>query len=337
MNDTQWAAKETRAADPKSETGSGSGDLNRIVNLYKKEGPTSFDMVQAVKRVLKVKKAGHIGTLDPLAEGVLPICLNRSTRIIQFLSALPKSYRTRMVLGTATDTQDASGKVTATGETGGITEAAVRSVLAGFTGPQKQVPPMFSAKKRKGIPLYKLARNGITIERKPANITIFAIEFIKKEGDRVEFEVHCSAGTYIRTLCHDIGQALGSQAHMEHLVRTRVGEFDLAGSVTLDALEAAVSNGSLSQKLVPQEKALQFLPEIRIKKDFSGSVAHGVAPSKSCLETETVPGTFHPGMNLRLANGNHRLLAIVEPVVDQDAFTQLGPNAVPFKLKRVLV
>ncbi len=336
MNDTQSVAENVNNAAGDNPGRENNGTLNRIVNLYKPQGPTSFDMVQAVKNTVGAKKAGHIGTLDPLAEGVLPICLNRSTRIIQFLSSLPKAYRARLVLGTSTDTQDASGTVVGTGPTDGITEEAVRRVLAGFTGPQKQVPPMFSAKKRKGIPLYKLARNGITIERKPANITIFAIEFIKKEGDRVEFEVHCSAGTYVRTLCHDIGTKLGTHAHMEHLIRTRVGDFDLTGSVTLEALKAAVSNGSLSETLVPQEKALHFLPEIRIKKDFAGSIAHGVAPCKSSLESDTIPGVFRPGMNLRLSNGNHRLLAIVEPVVDQDAYSTLGPNDIAFKLKRVL-
>ncbi|NIQ00519.1 MAG: tRNA pseudouridine(55) synthase TruB, partial [Nitrospinaceae bacterium] len=135
--------------------------MNNIVNLYKPVGPTSFFMVQSVKRALKIKKAGHIGTLDPKAEGVLPICLDRSTRLIQFLVSLPKVYLATMTLGTSTDTQDATGKVLATRDASKITEDRVRQVLSEFVGEMEQMPPMYSAKKKNGVPLYKLARNGI--------------------------------------------------------------------------------------------------------------------------------------------------------------------------------
>ena len=309
--------------------------LNSIVNLKKPAGPTSFDMVQLVKNTLGVKKAGHIGTLDPMAEGVLPVCLNRSTRIIQFLTPQSKAYTARMVLGAATDTQDATGKITATGDPEGVTENEVRSVLKSFLGKQNQIPPMYSAKKKQGIPLYKLARNGITVDRNPVSIHIYSLEFRGMEGNRVEFEVECSAGTYIRTLCHDIGATLGCQAHMDRLVRTRVGVFDLKTSLTPEELQTANADGSLPGKLVPWEEALNFLPEIRVKKSFAGSIAHGVAISKSSLET--FPDRFEPGMNLRVSNGNNLLLAIVEPVVDQNRFAQLAPEEIAFKLKRVLV
>lgn len=303
--------------------------------MYKPSGPTSFDMVWKVKSLLGVKKAGHLGTLDPLAEGVLPICLDRATKIIQFLSSVPKVYRAVLELGAATDTQDATGKVVARGNADPVTEEAVRTVLGRFPGKQNQVPPMFSAKKKKGIPLYKLARNGITIDRKPVSIFIHSLEFLKKEGNRVEFEVKCSAGTYVRTLCHDIGSILGCEAHLVELVRTQAGLFDLNSSLTLKELETAQADGTLVGKLVSLEKALDFLPEIRVKKSFVHSIANGVALSKSSLES--VPRQFQPGMNLRVSNGNHNLLAIVEPVVDQDHFARLAPGDVVFKLKRVLV
>lgn len=309
--------------------------MNKIVNLYKPKGPTSFDMVQIAKKILGVKKAGHIGTLDPMAEGILPICLDRATRIIQFLASLAKVYQAEMVLGAATDTQDATGQVIATGNPENITEERIRSVFEGFTGEQTQIPPMFSAKKNKGIPLYKLARNGITIDRKPVSIHIPSLEFIKKEGNRVEFEVHCSAGTYIRTLCHDVGRELGCEAHMSRLIRTQVGSFGLKTSLTPEALEKAVEDGTVSSRLIAVEEALSFLPEIRIKQSFISSIANGIAPSKSSLET--FPRQFKPGMNLRVSNVGHPLLAIVEPVVDQDAFAQLPPREVAFKLKRVLI
>ena len=310
--------------------------MNKVVNLYKPQGPSSFNMVQSVKNIIGAKKAGHIGTLDPMAEGVLPICVGKSTKIIQFLSPLPKVYTAEMVLGTSTDTQDATGKVTQTGgNPENITEAEIRSVFEEFLGRQNQIPPMFSAKKKQGIPLYKLARSGITIERKPVPIHIYSLDFLGKEGNRVRFVVQCSAGTYIRTLCYDAGQKLGCEAHMGHLVRNQVGNFDQKESLTLEALEAAVADGSLSSKLIPVEKALNFLPEIRVKESFVKSIANGIAPSKSSLET--IPNRFQPGMNLRVSHIDSHLLAIAEPVVDQDAYARLSPGDVAFKLKRVLI
>ena len=152
--------------------------MNNILNLYKPVGPSSFFMVQSVKRTLKIKKAGHIGTLDPKAEGVLPICLNRSTRLIQFLVSLPKVYQATMTLGTTTDTQDATGQVLSSEDAGHVTEQKVREALSGFQGEQQQIPPMYSAKKKNGVRLYKLARNGITIERKPVTLQIYSIDFL---------------------------------------------------------------------------------------------------------------------------------------------------------------
>jgi len=309
--------------------------LNKVVNINKPIGPTSFAMVQMVKRVLGIKKAGHIGTLDPLAEGVLPICLNRSTRIVQYLSGQAKVYKAGMVLGESTDTQDSTGKVLESRDPKDVTEMAVREVIESFIGPQEQVPPMFSAKKKKGIPLYKLARNGITIDRNPVSIHIYSLQFIKMEGNRVEFEARCSPGTYIRTLCHDIGEMLGCGAHMDRLVRTQVGVFDLDSALTPDELAAANEDGSLPDKLFLQEEALNFLPEIRVKKNFVGSIANGLSIPKSSLET--IPSQFHPGMDLRVSNGDNSLLAIVEPMVNECEFALLEPREIAFRLKRVLI
>jgi len=309
--------------------------LNQVVNLYKPSGPTSFAMVQSVKKILGVKKAGHIGTLDPMAEGILPICLNQSTRIIQFLSPLSKHYQCTMVLGAATDTQDSTGKTLFEGDPSEVTETQVRDLLMSFQGEQKQLPPMYSAKKSNGIPLYKLARNGITIERKPVTVHFYSIDFINMEENRVEFEVHCSAGTYIRTLCHDIGQSLGCGAHMSGLIRKRVGAFAQDSSVTLEELEAASNEGNLAGVLFPVEKALEFLPEIRINDDFIKPISNGNALPKFSLKA--YPGEFKPGMMMRVCNGSDKVLAIVEPLVDQDQFSQLAPEDIAFKLKRVLI
>jgi len=238
-----------------------------------------------------------------------------------------------MELGSATDTQDATGKVVSTGNTSGVTNDQIKGVFQRFKGKQKQVPPMYSAKKNNGIPLYKLARNGITIERKPISVHFFSIEFVSRSKNRVNFEVHCSAGTYIRTLCHDIGQEFGCGAHMSGLVRTRVGIFDLESSITLDALKEATL--SKPDVFFSVEKVLAFLPEIRIKDEFAKQVINGRALPKSSLKA--VPIKFEPGMSLRVLNGSDSILAIVEPLVNQDQFDQMESCEIAFKLQRVLV
>ena len=305
-----------------------------IVNLFKPVGPTSFDMVCSVRRILGVKKAGHIGTLDPAADGVLPICLNRSTRIIQFLSPLQKTYRATLELGSETDTQDATGRKVSTKDPSLVNETKIKQVFQTFVGEKDQTPPMYSAKKKNGIPLYKLARNGINIARDPVKITIYSIDFIKKEENQVLFEVRCSAGTYIRTLSHDIGKKLGCYAHMVRLTRTKVGLFGLGRTLTLEELKVAYEEGSLPEKLLPLEEALNFLPAIRVKEEYLESVSHGVALSKCFLET--LPDRFEPGHYFRVFGNNDKVLAVVEPVVGQDKLPELTPGDIVFKAKRVL-
>ena len=305
-----------------------------IVNLFKPVGPTSFDMVCSVRKILGVKKAGHIGTLDPAAEGVLPICLNRSTRIIQFLSPLQKTYRATLELGSETDTQDATGRKISTKDPSLVNETKIKQVFQTFVGEKDQIPPMYSAKKKNGIPLYKLARNGINIARDPVKVTIYSIDFIKKEENQVLFEVRCSAGTYIRTLSHDIGKKLGCYAHMVRLTRTKVGLFGLGRTLTLEELKLAYEEGSLPEKLLPLEEALNFLPAIRVKEEYLESVSHGVALSKCFLET--IPDRFEPGHYFRVFGNNDKVVAVVEPVVDQDKLPELSPGDIVFKAKRVL-
>ena len=307
---------------------------NSIVNLFKPAGPTSFDMVWSVRKILGVKKAGHIGTLDPAAEGVLPICLNRSTRIIQFLSPLQKTYRATLELGSETDTQDATGRKISSKDPSLVTKARIKQVFQTFMGEQDQIPPMYSAKKKNGIPLYKLARNGINIARDPVKITVYSIDFIKKEENQVFFEVRCSAGTYIRTLSHDIGKKLGCYAHMVRLTRTKVGLFGLGCALTLEELEASYAEGSLPKKLFPLEEALNFLPAIRVKEKYHEPVSHGVALSKCFLET--LPDRFEPGHYFRVFGNSNKVLAVVEPVINQDKLSELAPEDIVFKAKRVL-
>jgi len=306
--------------------------MNGILNIYKPSGPSSFAVVHSVKKIIGVRKAGHIGTLDPLAEGILPVCFNKATKIIQFLTKLSKVYTATMLLGAATDTQDATGKIISEKDAAAANEADVKAVLRNFQGDLRQVPPMFSAKKKDGVPLYKLARNGITIDRQAAAIHIYSLEFLEKAGNRVVFRVHCSAGTYVRTLCHDIGAQLGCGAHMLALSRDRIGDFNKTNSVSLEGLQAAKRNGTLDENIFRMEQVLGFLPEIRIKNNHTKAVANGTALSKSFLET--FPKQFQPGTKFRVSAGSH-LVAVVESLTDQDDFARLGPEGVAFKLKRV--
>ena len=307
---------------------------NNVVNLFKPSGPTSFDMVWSVRKILGVEKAGHIGTLDPIADGVLPICLNQSTRIIQFLSSLQKTYRATLELGSETDTQDATGQKISTNDPSLINEAKMKQVFQTFVGEQDQIPPMYSAKKKNGIPLYKLARNGINIDRDPVKVVVYSIDFIKKEGNRVLFEVRCSSGTYIRTLSHDVGKKLGCYAHMVQLTRTKVGLFGLGRTLTLEELKTAHEEGSLYKKLLHLEEDFNFLPTIRVKEEYLKSISHGVALSKCFLEA--LPERFEPGHYFRVLGSNDKILAVVEPVVDQDKLPELAPEDIVFKAKRIL-
>ena len=210
---------------------------NGILIVDKPEGWTSQDVVSKLRGVLHEKRVGHGGTLDPMATGVLPVFAGRATRAVEFFEHAEKAYETTLLLGTTTDTQDTTGTVL---ETRPVTvdEAAVRALLPRFTGVQQQLPPMYSAVKIGGKKLYELARAGKEIERKPREITVFSIELLHFENNSARLRIHCSKGTYIRTLCHDIGQALGCGGCMAALRRVQAGAYRLADAVTLDEILA---------------------------------------------------------------------------------------------------
>ncbi len=210
---------------------------NGILIVDKPEGWTSQDVVSKLRGVLHEKRVGHGGTLDPMATGVLPVFVGRATRAVEFFEHAEKAYETTLLLGTTTDTQDTTGTVL---ETRPVTadEAAVRALLPRFTGVQQQLPPMYSAVKIGGKKLYELAREGKEIERKPREITVFSAELLHFENNSARLRIHCSKGTYIRTLCHDIGQALGCGGCMAALRRVQAGAYRLADAVTLDEILA---------------------------------------------------------------------------------------------------
>lgn len=206
--------------------------MDGFLNLHKPSGMTSHDVVARVRRALKTKRVGHAGTLDPDATGVLVVAVGQATRLLPYLPTEPKVYRAVIGFGTATDTEDASGQVTAEADASQLTEEALREVLPRFVGEIQQVPPMVSALHHNGQRLYELARQGITVEREPRTITMHAIALIAPNTIRVT----CGGGTYIRTLCKDIGEALGLPAHMASLVREAVGAFRLEAALTLEEI-----------------------------------------------------------------------------------------------------
>lgn len=218
-------------------------DISGVVLLDKASGVSSNFALQQVKRLFFAKKAGHTGSLDPLASGLLPICLGQATKVAQFLLDDDKRYFVRAKLGQVSDTGDAEGEVVDFGSIEGIDEAKVNEVLPRFVGNIKQIPPMYSALKRDGKPLYKLARQGIEIEREARPVTIHEINFLKLEGGTLSLDVACSKGTYIRTLIEDIGNVLGCGAHVVELRRTGFAHFDLNQSITFEKLETIEGEG----------------------------------------------------------------------------------------------
>ena len=213
-------------------------NISGVLLLDKPAGITSNAALQVVKRLFDANKAGHTGSLDPLATGMLPICLGEATKISGFLLSADKCYRAVCKLGVTTNSGDADGEVLQQRPVENINEARVREVLMNFMGDGKQIPPMHSAIKRQGVPLYKLAHQGIEVEREARDITIHSLDLVRLEGDELEIDVCCSKGTYIRTLAEDIGEELGCGAHISALRRTGVGALDNIEMHTLDSLTA---------------------------------------------------------------------------------------------------
>lgn len=235
--------------------------IHGIINIYKEPGYTSHDVVAKLRGILKQKKIGHTGTLDPAAEGVLPVCLGKGTKLCDMMTDKRKTYRAVMLLGIETDTQDTTGTVLRESSTGELTEEQVRQAVMGFVGHYEQIPPMYSALKVNGKKLYELARQGKEVERKARPVEIYSLEIEKMELPRVTMSVNCSKGTYIRTLCYDIGRVLGCGGCMEKLVRTKVDRFEIAESLRLDEVEALTVLGRLEDKIVPVDQMFSSLPE----------------------------------------------------------------------------
>ena len=248
-------------------TGDGVIMYDGIINVYKEKGFTSFDVVAKMRGILGQRKVGHTGTLDPAAEGVLPVCAGKGTRLCDMLTDHDKTYRATMLLGVVTDTQDTTGMILEEKDTSHLTEDEVREAILSFVGDYDQIPPMYSALKVDGTKLYELAREGKVIERKARPVTIHEIVIESMNLPEVVMSVSCSKGTYIRTLCNDIGDKLSVGGCMKELLRTKVGRFVLEETLTLADLQKLKEEGRLEEAVFPLEAVFAELPEIRATEE----------------------------------------------------------------------
>lgn len=265
--------------------------INGILNVYKEAGYTSHDVVAKLRGICRQKKIGHTGTLDPDAVGVLPVCLGNATRLCDMLTDKSKEYEAVLLLGKVTDTQDISGKVLEEHPVPAEEEKAVEAVLS-FLGTYEQIPPMYSALKVNGKKLYELARAGKEVERAGRPVEIRQIEILSVALPEITFRVVCSKGTYIRTLCHDIGKKLGCGGTMKSLKRTRVGIFTIDNALRLDELEKLVHEDRLEEQVIPVEAMFAELPSVIIQDAFRRLLENGNAfyPNQIREEREAVDG-----------------------------------------------
>ncbi len=259
-------------------------NISGILLLDKPLNLTSNAALQRVKRLYKADKAGHTGSLDPLATGLLPICLGAATKVSAFLLDADKRYLTTVKLGEKTTTADAEGEIIETRAVEGVTQESVTTVLQQFIGEIEQLPPMYSAVKHKGERLYKLAREGKVVERKTRRITIFSIELVSLHDDLLELDIHCSKGTYVRTLAEEIGEELGCGGHVAALRRTAVGPYDDSAMVTLEQVQSLGLEGrlqALDQLLLPIDSGLMHWPAVKLGADAAHYLKQGQAVNAS--------------------------------------------------------
>jgi tRNA pseudouridine55 synthase len=284
-------------------------DVNGILLLDKPSGITSNDALQQAKRLFFASKAGHTGSLDPLASGVLPVCMGEATKVSAFLLDADKRYQVRCQLGVRTATADAEGEILETRPVGDYPEAQLEKVLAHFRGSIEQIPPMYSALKHEGQRLYKLARQGVEVEREARPVEIYELTLRGRGPDWIDIDVHCSKGTYVRTLAEDIGEQLGCGAHVIALRRTSVGPYNDEQLVTLEQLRALKENDmpAMDALLLPIETALTQWPGVELSADAAFYLQQGQAV--------LVPRAPTSGW-VRLYAGNHNFLGMGEILDD---------------------
>ena len=290
-----------------------------IINVYKEAGYTSFDVVARLRGILKIKKIGHTGTLDPDATGVLPVCVGKATKLCDMLTDKDKVYECVMMLGVETDTYDLSGRIL---ERNSVTasEDEIVAAINSFVGDIMQVPPMYSALKVNGKKLYELAREGKEVERKARPVTIFSIDILNISLPEVSIRIHCSKGTYIRSLCHDVGEKLGCGCAMKSLIRTRVSMFDIADARTLDEIERIVKAGNLDGIMLPVDQAFEGLETVFVipADEAIKYAVNGVPIPSTEVFAESISG-FEDGKRYRIYLPDNRFIGVYS--YNEDIFT----------------
>ncbi len=280
--------------------------MNGIINIYKEAGYTSFDVVAKMRGILKTRKIGHTGTLDPAATGVLPVCVGNATKAAEFLADHDKEYITELLLGVTTDTLDTTGQVLDRKPVE-CSETQARDAILSFLGTSEQIPPMYSAVKVDGKRLYELARAGREVERTPRSITITELEILSMKLPVVRFRVVCSKGTYIRSLCQDIGEKLHCGGCMQSLERTRVGAFDKSTAVTLDELERYRDEGTLSEIVLGVDQIFTQYQAVTLREGFERIAENG---NKLRAEMIVEPFPFADGTKVRLYGEDGRFYGV---------------------------
>ncbi|MEZ4485373.1 MAG: tRNA pseudouridine(55) synthase TruB [Syntrophotaleaceae bacterium] len=260
--------------------------MNGVLVVDKPAGMTSHDVVRRLRRVCKTRRVGHAGTLDPMATGLLLVAVGEGTRVVQFLVEGDKTYHGSLLFGAETDTQDAEGAITLTRPWQQLDNTVVSCVCQQMVGELQQVPPMYSAIKIKGVALHRLARQGLEVEREPRTVHIRSLAIENLTLPHLSFEVECSKGTYVRTLCQDIGRRLGSAAHLTSLRRIRSGSFSIEEAVTLDWLEAAEAD-AIKSRMLSVASALRDYPALEVTAEGQARLGHGIPPALAQLAVPT--------------------------------------------------
>jgi tRNA pseudouridine55 synthase len=309
--------------------------MNGLLLIDKPKGSTSHDVVDRIRHLFKIKKVGHTGTLDPVATGLLLICLGRATRLTRFLQDLDKTYQGEMIFGITTTSLNGQGKVVEEKEASGLSRDQVEELFARFKGKIIQTPPMWSAVHWKGKRLYKIARDGLEVERIPRKIWIYELElldFVSNHHPKVQFKVRCSKGTYVRSLCADIGKVSGFGAYQAVLCRTKVGPFDLKQARTLKNLEEKVAQGKEEEIICSLKDALPHLPLVKVKPGVEKIVKWGRPLYLSHLDF--LPKELGKGDRVRLCSQEGELLAVATSLQAQSHFCK---DKIGFKYLRVLI
>ncbi len=295
--------------------------LSGVLNLNKPAGMTSHDVVDRIRKTAKMKRVGHTGTLDPMATGVLPLCLGKATRIAEFLMAQDKEYTVEMQLGIITDSQDITGSIITENPLPSLMETEITAVFEKFMGEQFQIPPMVSAKHHKGKRLYELARQGVEVKRDPCKIFIYDLSLLELRIPYIRFRVACSKGTYIRTLCHDLGEALNCGAAMSKLVRIRCGSFHIDNAVTLESLH---TREDIEALLCGMNDALVNLPSVMVGSEGKASVHCGRSLSGGLITRRL--GNFASGDLVRVNSRDGALIGVGEALMGSDQLDALAGN-----------